>query len=442
MRRDFYSLVDGSKHILRCTCCGTEYYPDPFRLTCSVEHQASLLRTVYANKTIEINHDCPGLFQFIDWLPAGRTLDVVGKPITYESKHLASYLGLSNLFISFNGYWPERDARFLTCSFKELEAAAVLARIPQGHEQTLVIASAGNAGRAFANIGSAQQIPLCLVVPERNLSAIWLIEGLRSSVFLVVVGNGGDYTDAIALSRLISQLDGFFPEGGVANVARRDGMGLTVLDAAVILGRIPDHYFQAVGSGSGGIAAWEANTRLLEDGRFGAQRMKLHLAQNSLFCPMVDAWKAGHKEIPLIDEMVAKARISQVSARVLTNRQPAYSLIGGLYEALTDTNGEMYSVSNEESEKARILFEQLEGVDICPAAGVAVASLIQAVESSNVGQQDYILLNITSGGFKRIQHNYSLQQLQPDLVFSPEEIVPDIVAERMSKYYPYAVLQK
>jgi cysteate synthase len=437
-----HQVLDNPKYILRCTHCGAEYSPDPFRLACSVQHKPSLLRTVYTQKTLDLQKDLPGLFQFSNWLPVERSLDQVGKPITYTSQNLASHLGLDQLFISFNGYWAEREAHFLTCSFKELEAATVLARIPPAHPQTLVIASAGNSGRAFANLCSAQNIPLCLVVPESNLSAIWLLDSLQSSVFLIAVGNGGDYSDAIDLSRLISQMDGFFPEGGVTNVARRDGMGLPVLDAAVTIGRIPDHYFQAIGSGSGGIAAWEANLRLIEDGRFGTRRMKLHLSQNGLFSPIVDAWKTGSHEIAKIDETIAKEQIRQVSAKVLTNRQPAYSITGGLYEALIDTNGEMYSVSNEESEQARLLFEELEGIDICPAAGVAVASLIQAVKNGNVDQHDQILLNITSGGAKQMQHHYSLQQLQPQLVFSPAEITPDIVATRMKQCYPNIVLQK
>jgi cysteate synthase len=435
-----HQVLDNPKYILRCTHCGAEYPPDPFRLACSVQHKPSLLRTIYRQKRLDIRKDLPGLFQFSNWLPVERSLDQIGKPITYISQSFASYLGLNHLFISFNGYWAERDARFLTCSFKELEAATVLARIPPDHDQTLVIASAGNSGRAFANICSAQNIPLCLVVPESNLSSIWLMDSLKSSVFLIAVGNGGDYSDAIDLARLISQIDGFFPEGGVTNVARRDGMGLPVLDAAVTIGQIPDHYFQAIGSGSGGIAAWEASLKLLGDGRFGTQRMKLHLSQNALFSPIVDAWKAGKTEIFKIDETTAKEQIRQVSAKVLTNRQPAYSMTGGLYDALVDTNGEMYSVSNEECEQARQLFEKLEGIDICPAAGVAVASLIQAVKNGNVDQQDQILLNITSGGVKQMERHYSLQQLQPHLVFSPAEITPDIVAARIKECY--AVLQQ
>jgi cysteate synthase len=423
-------------YLLRCTRCGAEHPPDPFRLTCSAQHAPALLRSVYTAKRLVPNPHLPGLFQFSQWLPIDRPLPIPGKPITYTSEKLAAHLGLDHLFISFNGSWAERNAQFSTCSFKELEAATVLARIPANPDRTLVMASAGNSGRAFANLCSAQQIPLCLVVPVSSLPAIWLKEGLHSSVFLIAVD--GDYSDAIDLARLISEMDGFFPEGGVSNVARRDGMGLTVVDAAVTLGRIPDHYFQAIGSGSGGIAAWEANLRLLEDGRFGSRRMKLHLSQNAVFSPIVDAWKAGSPKIAPMDAAIAKARIRQAAAAVLTNRQPAYSITGGLYEALVETQGQLYAVSNSEAVAAMQLFEHLEGIDICAAAGVAVASLIQAIAKGTVGKSDHILLNITSGGLKRME-GQPLQMLQPDLVFSPAEIVPDLVAERIGKYNLCAV---
>ncbi|GAB4241817.1 MAG: cysteate synthase [Elainellaceae cyanobacterium] len=429
--QNFQRPLSAPKYTLRCALCGADYQPDPFRLHCDREHEPSLLRAIYRNKRLDVNKNLPGLFQFIDWLPTEQHLEGVGKPVTYESHYLAKYLGLKHLFISFNGYWPERGANLLTCSFKELEAPLVLSRIPEHHPQTLVIASAGNTGRAFANVCSQEQRPLYLVVPEQNQSAIWSHGSFHPLVKLIVVSGGGDYTDAIALGRFISQMSQFFPEGGAANVARRDGMGLTVLDAAVTLGRIPDHYFQAIGSGTGGIAAWEANLRLLEDGRFGTQRMRLHLAQNSPFTPIVDAWKARSHHLPAIAEELARQQIESVSAKVLTNRQPAYSIAGGLYEALIETNGELYPVTNAESERARILFEELEGIDIGPAAGVATAALMQAVKVGNIPQQDYILLNITSGGFKRMQQDYSLQTLEPSFVFSPQEITPAVVAERM-----------
>jgi phosphoadenylyl-sulfate reductase (thioredoxin) len=90
-------------------------------------------------------------------------------------------------------------------------------------------------------------------------------------------------------------------------------------------------------------------------------------------------------------------------AHVLTNRFPAYSLVGGIYDVLTETNGEMYSVTNEEIEKAQALFEKLEGISIVPEAGVTIASLQQAIKKETVSPQDTILVNITGGGRKEIK---------------------------------------
>lgn len=397
-----------------------------------------MLRAIYRQQQITLQKQLPGVFQFIDWLPVERTLQIFGKPITYESRHLAQYLGLEQLFVSFNGYWPERQAELNTCSFKELEAAAVLARVPKQHSRTLVLASAGNTGRAFATVCSALQIPLCLVIPESSLPAMWSLQSFHPHVQLITVGQGADYSDAIALAHLISQMDGFFPEGGAANVARRDGMGLTVLDAAVTLGRIPDHYFQAVGSGTGGIAAWEANLRLLEDGRFGSNRMKLHLAQNHPFTPLVDAWQGKSRTLPWISEAAAKRQISQVAAEVLTNRRPAYSLTGGLYEALVETNGEMYSITNAEAERAQILFEELEGIDISSASGVTTAALIQAVATGAIQRQDCILLNITSGGAQRLRQDRALHDLKPSATFSVQDLQSEQMFSRLETYLTFS----
>ena len=60
--------------------------------------------------------------------------------------------------------------------------------------------------------------------------------------------------------------------------------------------------------------------------------------------------------------------------------------------------GQMYGVRNEEVSAAMTLSERLEGVDIVPAAGVAVAALEQAIAAGALRQDDVVLLNITGGG--------------------------------------------
>lgn len=214
----------------------------------------------------------------------------------------------------------------------------------------------------------------------------------------------GDYSDAIALSKEIGKIEGLIEEGGERNVARRDGMGVVELEAVFTMKHLPDYYFQAVGSGTGAIAAWETFIRLIADGRFGKRMPRIVISQNLPFAPMFSAWQDGRAEIIADEDMrYAKEAIKNMYADVLSTRNPPYSIKGGVYDMLSSTNGGLYGVTNEECKEAEKLFESEEGIDLDPAASVAIASLIKAVEDGFVGRKDTILLNVTGGGYKRIR---------------------------------------
>ncbi len=292
---------------------------------CPRETSPTLIRAIYENRQLTVKNDLPGLYKFADWLPILRVLDNSSAPITYRSEKLARELGLANLWITFNGYWPEKGAMMSTCSFKETEAYSVCARLQPDNSKILVVASAGNTARAFAKVCSDNHIPLLLCVPEDNLDAMWFDHPLDNCVKLVCCQKGGDYFDAIHLSGIIASTEGFIAEGGAKNIARRDGMGTTVLSAVTTIGRIPEYYFQAVGSGTGAIAAWEANLRLLADGRYGKNKMKLMVSQNAPFNPIYDAWKQKSRSILPFDDRQARFCVEAIYAKVLSNRKPPYS---------------------------------------------------------------------------------------------------------------------
>ena len=419
------------KYILECLQCGAQYDDDFFRLKCDNDHKPSLLRTVYTNKKLTVHENQTGMFKFMDFLPVKRTIQNDGAPVTFKSEKVANVLGLKNLHIIFNGYWPEKKAMIYTASFKELEAPAVLARIPEGNTKTIVVASAGNTGRAFANICSKNNIPLVLVIPETSIKEIWSPRPFNDCVKLLLASGNSDYLDAITLASKIAEFEGFFPEGGAANVARRDGMATTILDAGHKIGQIPDHYFQAVGSGTGGIAAWESALRLAEDGSYGINQMKLHLAQNYPFTPMTEAWNHRERILPNWDESESKEKISQTDAIVLSNRKPPYSITGGVFDTLSASNGMMYSVTNREAEEAMELFEQQEGCDLHPASGVALGALIQAVKNQQVGKDEIIVLNATGGGEGRFRRDFHLHYLLSFARLSDKEINSQDAAKKI-----------
>ncbi len=403
---------------LQSVLTGTIFDDQGWTLDAPDEHQPSLIRAIYNTKQINVKEAEHGIYRFADWLPVRRKLEGSSAPVTYQSERLAESLGLKNLWITFNGYWPEKGAHMKTCSFKETEAYTVCARLPRDNNQVLVVASAGNTARAFAHVCSVNRIPLLLCVPEDNLNAMWSDTPLNECVRLICTKSGSDYFDAIQLSNTAIMVDGFIAEGGAKNVARRDGMSTTVLSAVTTIGQIPEYYFQAVGSGTGAIAAWEANIRLLDDGRFGRQTMKLMVSQNEPFLPMYEAWHAGSRQMLSINDDEARRHVEIIDAKVLSNRKPPYSINGGLFDALTQTGGTILRVSNQQGRKAQQLFFETEGIDIHPAAGIALASLINEQNAGRISPGALIMLNITGGGEQRLKREKHLHEIKPSHIFN------------------------
>lgn len=419
---------------LQSVATGKIFQDTGWMLEAPGETDPTLIRAIYEKKQLNLNDESLGIYKFAEWLPVNRFLNGSYAPVTFKSKKLARHLGLSNLYITFSGYWPERGNEMPTCSFKETEAYTVCARLDSENKKILVVASAGNTARAFARVCSDNDIPLLLCVPEDNLDSLWFDRPIRDNVKLIASRKGGDYYDAIHLSAIAVQIDGFLPEGGAKNVARRDGMGTTVLSAVTTIGQIPQYYFQAVGSGTGAIAAWEANLRLIADGRFGQNKMNLMVSQNEPFVPMYNAWKIKSRKLLEFDDNEARREVEIIDAKVLSNRRPPYSIKGGLFDALMDTGGEVLTASNEKARKAAALFEELEGIDIHPAAAVATASLIEEATAGRLDKKAVIMLNITGGGEERFKSRNQLFYLKPKIVF---DINPDehLVKEKLKSLF-------
>lgn len=418
-----------TKYDLLCCSTGHRFEDSGWTLADPECNCPSLVRADYENKKFNPRTDLDGFYRYADWLPIRRTLENSCPPITYKSEALAAHLGLNNLYVTFSGYFPRIGARMETCSFKETEAYSVCARLSEDNDKVMVVASAGNTARAFAKVCSDNNIPLLISIPEDNINALWFTKPLNDCVKIIASPKGSDYFDAIALGDAVCKCDRFFAEGGAKNIARRDGMGTTLLSAVETIGRIPDSYFQAIGSGTGTIAVWENNLRLIEDGRFGSHKMRLYPSQNDPFTIMYDSWKIHSRSLVPMSPEEARAAAAEIDAKVLSNRKPPYSLAGGLFDAIEDAGGDIFKVSNEDLHYWKNKFKELEGVDIHNAAAVAVASLNQAIENGVVDKDEVIMLNITGGGEELAKSENEVIYRQPDLVIDPALPAENIIEE-------------
>lgn len=427
-----------------CLSCGRRM--SVFQRICP-DCPSSLLRCVYPEKRF-VTSAHPGIFRFRNWLPLKPNFNTTFNdypehetaletrigPVVYQSEALAAKLGLNRLFIAYDGYAPSKGAFNLTASFKDFEALPTLLFLRQQGINSVTLATAGNTGRAFAYAGILLGFNVHIVIPEGLLPGLWVPLPPDDHVRVTVIADSFDYFRAIELNQLIVREYGLTDEGGARNIARRDGMGTVVLEYARQTGELPRHYFQAVGSGTGGIAAWEAALRLQGDDRFKGQLPVLHLAQNTPFTPIHNAWTHNIPIQPNNNINNQLADINKIRAGVLANRNPPYDVTGGVRDALQATRGRTYAIDNSEIDKACALFNETEGASIGPEAGVALGALQQAVQQGHIGNNDSILLHVTGGGDDLLRKDYDLYQLKPACSVRAENVTRTGISQFLSYF--------
>lgn len=292
-----------------------------------------------------------------------------------------------------------------------MEAVPTIQRMHDHGVQGLIVASAGNTARGFTHFCGLDGMPLIVVVGKDHGDRVWARpENPAESVRLVVVEDG-DYYDAKTVAKGIgAQLPGWQMEGSVHNVARRDGIGSLMVDAAYTIGRLPDHYFQGIGGGPGPIGIHEMAERLIEAGLFEGPAPQQHVSQNIEHHPIHKAWQAGRDH--LVDEDFPSQDV-EVYSDYLMNKGPAYGQVGAVHDILKASGGQTYVVEREDAVAARELIESIEGIDVMTSSAVAAASLLQAVESGDVDRDDCILLNISGGGTQRLKQDMETRTVEP-----------------------------
>ena len=352
-----------------------------------------------------------GVWKYLDWIPTSTSNEYVAGTTTYKAEALGHSLGMSNLWVTFHGYWPEKGGICPTGSFKDMEAVPTIQRLHDHGCKGLICASAGNTARGFTHFCGLAGMPLIVVVGKDHGHRIWTKVGHPTDSVKVVVVEDGDYYDAKTVAKAIAKkLTGWQMEGSVHNVARRDGIGSLILDAAFTIGAMPEHYFQGIGGGPGPIGVHEMAERLIESGQFEGPAPRQHLSQNVEHSPIHNAWQANR------DHLIAEdypPHDVEVYSDYLMNKGPAYGQVGGVHDILKASDGQTYVVERDDAVSAKTQFESIEGIDIMTPGAVAMASLQQALDSGEVDPDACTVLNISGGGVERLKQDHATETVEP-----------------------------
>ncbi len=402
---------------LACVRCGWETREDRHTVHCPTCGPQAFLRTRY-DGPLDVAGPPDAFSSYASWLPFPLAFPVDGLRIgCLRMEALGRQLGLENLWLLLSCWAPEHGAFLPACTFKTLEAAGVMMRVVSQTDRTLIVSSAGNAGAAVLEFGSRHAVPAIVIVPQSARASMMVSGEPDPAGPLLVCLERATYPDAI---RLVGRIVERFPEalvreGGAFNVARRDAMAVPVLRAVQEIGRVPDHYVQAVGSGTGGIAAWEAAMRL-------GGSMRLHLVQNTPFTPMVDAWQRGDRAVEVMSPQEAYERLQRTYSTVLANADPPYGVAGGVFDAVSSSAGDMVAVSNDEARAAGALVARHAAIEPFPETGVAAAGLVRQVERGLIGARDVVLLHATGGGMERSIRDLGKTPYPVGLTAGPDDV--------------------
>jgi cysteate synthase len=393
------------KYKLRCLDTG-DLIEDAYTL----EYTDNALLQAKFNGPMEVKQ-LDGVWKYLDWIPTSTSNEYVAGTTTYKAEALGKSLGMSNLWVTFHGYWPEKGGLCPTGSFKDMEAVPTIQRLHDHGCKGLICASAGNTARGFTHFCGLANMPLIVVVGKDHGHRIWTKVGHPTDSVKVVVVEDGDYYDAKTVAKAIAKkLTGWQMEGSVHNVARRDGIGSLILDAAFTIGAMPEHYFQGIGGGPGPIGVHEMAERLIESGQFEGPAPRQHLSQNIEHSPIHNAWQA--KRDHLIPEDYPPHDV-EVYSDYLMNKGPAYGQVGGVHDILKASNGQTYVVERDDAIAAKTQFESIEGIDIMTPGAVAMASLQQALASGEVNPDACTVLNISGGGVERLKQDHATETVEP-----------------------------
>jgi cysteate synthase len=414
--------VSSGLYRLRCSECGASYGDDDYsyRLRCDAQHRPSFLRSTYVAQQF-MPGSAATIARYERWLPALRSVTGLGRAGVYRSEKLGLKLGLPPVWIAFGGWWPGRNATLPNGAVADLLATAAFARVPDDDDRPLVVAAAGPLAVSFASVATTGNHPLLLIVNPDGLRSLGNAGRIGGSVRTVLVADGSA-EDVVRFADEIGRSESFIREGGLANVARRDGAGTMLLAAIETMGMLPDVYVQSIGEGAGVLGVYETAQRLVSDGRYGTVAPRLILGQRAPETFIHDAWTSGDADVSL------GGRAHSLSYGAPTSFDPAYDT-RGVYDALIASGGRTVAVSRDEVLVAQRLFSDVEQMDIDTESGVALAALIAGLRSKVVDRTQTILLGITGGGHLAIRRER--RQIRPDVAVT-RGASPDVVGEQLA----------
>lgn len=378
------------KHVIhRCVGCG-KTFPHRFNNFCDT-----------CDAMVDVHYDLAGvqlydsdnpLERFFDLLPIEKPENLLPVPMertpAIHAEKLGKRLGLPWLYL-------KDETKLPTGTTKDRMAAVALSFMRECGIREFCTSSTGNSSSAFAKI--APLYPECRIYLFTGENWQYRVQFADSDQVIHFVLKDATFVDAFDCAGHFAKKHGLRSERGFFNPGRREGLKITLLEAAEQIPRPIDWYVQAVSSAMGVYGCHKGAKELHGLGLIPKVPRLLCVQQESC-APMVRAFHEGSATIK--PEHIVHRPNGIAEAILRGNPSRAYPYVR---QIVLETNGTMVSVSEAEIRAARRLVNELEGLDPCFSASTALAGLAKLVNKGAFPAQDTVMVNLT--GSDRIRES-------------------------------------
>ena len=394
------------KFYYRCTDCGAKYASDLIRYLCprceseqvSGEFQAGALETILDPEYLASLKKQPVISPadfLVYQLPNAAAYPVGNTPLVTPEKLRQQY-GFPKLFLKNDGANPSG-------SLKDRASALVAAQALQHNEQTVVLASTGNAGSAMACAGAALGLKVILFVPATAPKAKLMQSALYGATVIPIRGT---YDDAFKLSIEYTRKFGGINRNTAYNPLTIEGKKTVSIEIFNQLGRnAPDVVFVPVGDGVIYAGVYKGFADLKTAGLIG-KIPQIVGVQSTGSNAIAQAFQSGN----MLAIKKAATNADSISVASPANGRMAVKFMRACRGWATE-------VSDAAISQAQLQLCREAGVFVEPAAAAAWAGFLK--DRAKINSDKKVVVLLTGLGFKDLAAVEKMVKI-------PEAVEPDL----------------
>ncbi|QRG69420.1 threonine synthase [Brevibacillus choshinensis] len=348
------------------------------------------------------------LARYREFLPVTDKTPLVslheGNTPLIHAPNLSKQLGLE-LYVKYEGLNP-------TGSFKDRGMVMAVAKAVEEGSTTIMCASTGNTSAAAAAYAARCGLRCIVLIPSGNIALGKLAQAIAYGAEVIAID--GNFDEALNIVREITANEPITLVNSV-NPYRIEGQKSAAFEVCDALGDAPDILAIPVGNAGNITAYWKGFKEYKAAGK-SSSLPRMFGFQAAGAAPLVHGEPVPHPET-----VATAIRIGNPASK------------DGALNAISESNGLIDSVTDEEILQAYQLLAKSEGVFCEPASAASLAGIIKKKEQGKLPKGAKVACVLTGNGLKDPNIALGLVGEEPRSVPATREAVMALVSQKGSE---------